>query len=110
MHAFACTEVARSHFAPPELVRIQSGHAAALKPTHKAGRRGGESTARQATFAHLFSQPERVAAPRLFAGCQWVMRGRLGLSGLLRRSGVGVRKSRPEAAEISHCRCRGCNF
>lgn len=64
MHAFACTEVARSHFAPPELVRIQSGHAAALKPTHKAGRRGGESTARQRTFAHLFSQPERVAAPR----------------------------------------------
>lgn len=33
----------------------------ALKPTHKAGRRGGESTARQTTFTHLFSQPERVA-------------------------------------------------
>ena len=34
---------------------------------HKAGRRGGESTARQRTFAHLFSQPERVAVPRRFA-------------------------------------------
>ncbi|MBK2604186.1 hypothetical protein FKL20_11270 [Klebsiella pneumoniae] len=42
-------------------------NATALKPTHKAGRRGGESTARQRTFAHLFSQPERVAVPRGFA-------------------------------------------
>ncbi|WXX18200.1 hypothetical protein [Yersinia phage GCS667] len=29
------------------MARIQSGHATALKPTHKAGRRGGESIARQ---------------------------------------------------------------
>lgn len=43
------------------------GHAIALKPTYEAGRRGGESTARQRTFAHLFSQPERVAVPRGFA-------------------------------------------
>jgi hypothetical protein len=41
--------------------------AIALKPTHEAGRRGGESTARQRTFAHLFSQPERVAVPLRFA-------------------------------------------
>ena len=42
-------------------------NATALNPTHEAGRRGGESTARQRTFAHLFSQLERVAVPRGFA-------------------------------------------
>ncbi|EAQ4221891.1 hypothetical protein E8L72_20310 [Salmonella enterica] len=47
VHGFACVEVACTGRAPPELVRIQSGHATALKPTHKAGRRGGESIARQ---------------------------------------------------------------
>ncbi|EGX2153190.1 hypothetical protein CPL29_04990 [Salmonella enterica] len=47
VHCFACVRVARSCRAPPELARIQSGHATALKPTHKAGRRGGESIARQ---------------------------------------------------------------
>ncbi|QYC52697.1 hypothetical protein [Salmonella phage BIS20] len=40
VHGFACNEVARSGRAPPELARIQNGHATALKPTHKAGRRG----------------------------------------------------------------------
>lgn len=65
-HDFACAGVARYGRVPPELARIQSGHATALKPTYKAGRRGGESTARQRTFAHLFSQPERVAVPRRF--------------------------------------------
>lgn len=67
VHGFACAGVASSGRAPPELARIQSGHATALKPTYEAGRRGGESTARQRTFAHLFSQPERVAVPRGFA-------------------------------------------
>ncbi|HBX8024421.1 TPA: hypothetical protein MIG99_16950 [Klebsiella pneumoniae] len=67
VHGFACNEVARSSRVPPERARIRRGHATALKPTHKAGRRGGESTARQRTFAHLFSQPERVAVPRGFA-------------------------------------------
>ncbi len=67
VHCFACTGIANSDSAPPELARIRHGHATALKPTHKAGRRGGESTARQRTFAHLFSQPERVAVPRRFA-------------------------------------------
>ncbi|EAA7332307.1 hypothetical protein ACM452_001583 [Salmonella enterica subsp. enterica serovar Johannesburg] len=47
VHDFACAGVARSGRAPPELARSQSGHATALKPTHKAGRRGGESIARQ---------------------------------------------------------------
>lgn len=67
VHGFACAGVARSGRAPPELARIQSGHATALKPPHKAGRRGGDSTARQSAFSHLFSQPERVAVPRGFA-------------------------------------------
>ncbi|EBF1120079.1 hypothetical protein DDV04_23025 [Salmonella enterica] len=47
VHCFACVRVARSGRALSELARIQSGHATALKPTHKAGRRGGESIARQ---------------------------------------------------------------
>ncbi|WP_338300927.1 hypothetical protein [Escherichia coli] len=47
VHCFACAVVARSGRAPPELARIRRGHATALKPTHKAGRRGGESIARQ---------------------------------------------------------------
>ncbi|EBJ5653812.1 hypothetical protein DWR38_19170 [Salmonella enterica] len=47
VHGFACAGVARSGRALPELAWIQSGHATALKPPHKAGRRGGESIARQ---------------------------------------------------------------
>ncbi|WP_286364490.1 hypothetical protein [Escherichia coli] len=39
--------VARSGSVPPELARIPGGHATALISTHKAGRRGGESIARQ---------------------------------------------------------------
>lgn len=66
VHCFACAVVANSGRALPELAGLQGDHATALKPTHKAGRRGGESTARQRTFAHLFSQPERVAVPRGF--------------------------------------------
>ncbi|AZS98682.1 hypothetical protein G3145_004323 [Salmonella enterica subsp. enterica serovar Montevideo] len=47
VHGFACVRLSRSGRSPPELARIQIGHATALKPTHKAGRRGGESIARQ---------------------------------------------------------------
>ncbi|ECV6094484.1 hypothetical protein DIK19_20155 [Salmonella enterica] len=47
VHGFACVRLSSSGRAPPELARIQSGYATALKPTHKAGRRGGESIARQ---------------------------------------------------------------
>ncbi|EAO6627167.1 hypothetical protein CSP17_004710 [Salmonella enterica subsp. arizonae] len=47
VHCFACVRLACLDCAPPVLARIQSGHATALKPTHKAGRRGGESIARQ---------------------------------------------------------------
>ncbi|HBY9427188.1 TPA: hypothetical protein MJA13_12625 [Klebsiella pneumoniae] len=67
VHGFACAEIARSDRAPPELARIPNGQATAIKPPHEAGRRGGESTARQRTFAHLFSRPERVAMSRGFA-------------------------------------------
>ncbi|UBU95252.1 hypothetical protein [Edwardsiella tarda] len=48
VHCFACVEVAHSGRAPPELARILSGHAPALKATHEAGRRGGDSIARNA--------------------------------------------------------------
>lgn len=47
MHCFACVNSASSERTLPELARIKSGHATALKPPHKAGRRGGESIARQ---------------------------------------------------------------
>ncbi|EEV5610568.1 hypothetical protein DK894_22910 [Escherichia coli] len=46
------TWVARSSRVPPQLARIQSGHATALKPPHKAGRRGGDSIARQSNTIH----------------------------------------------------------
>lgn len=49
------------------LARLGAPDATALKMPHKEGRRGGESTARQRTFAHLFSRPELVAVPRWFA-------------------------------------------
>ncbi|HAU4410322.1 TPA: hypothetical protein JDY55_03170 [Citrobacter freundii] len=47
VHCFACVMLVRSGRAPPELARTPSGHATALISTHKAGRRGGESIARQ---------------------------------------------------------------
>ncbi|EBW9509303.1 hypothetical protein DQK54_19420 [Salmonella enterica subsp. enterica serovar Javiana] len=50
VHGFACVRLSRSGRALPELARIQIGHATALKPTHKAGRRGGESIARQSGY------------------------------------------------------------
>lgn len=49
------------------LARLGAPDATALKMPHKEGRRGGESTARQSAFSHLFSQPERVAVLRGFA-------------------------------------------
>ncbi|EBQ9149854.1 hypothetical protein BS371_003722 [Salmonella enterica] len=47
VHCFACVWLARSGRSPPELARLRRVRAPALKPTHKAGRRGGESIARQ---------------------------------------------------------------
>ncbi|ECF6091994.1 hypothetical protein FNI42_08890 [Salmonella enterica subsp. salamae] len=47
VHGFACVRLSRSGRAPPALARLQSVDATALKPPHKAGRRGGESIARQ---------------------------------------------------------------
>lgn len=66
MHQNACAEEDSSYHLMPHHISMKLHHAIALKPTHEAGRRGGESTARQTTFTHLFSQPERVAEPRGF--------------------------------------------
>lgn len=46
VHGFACVRLSRYGRAPPALARLQSVDATALKPPHKAGRRGGESIAR----------------------------------------------------------------
>ncbi|TMQ92969.1 hypothetical protein FGG75_20980 [Escherichia coli] len=46
VHGFACVKVMRPHCFTSQLARIQRTHAAALKPPHEAGGRGGESTAR----------------------------------------------------------------
>ncbi|ECC8804049.1 hypothetical protein DNI07_16840 [Salmonella enterica subsp. enterica] len=46
-HLYGVTPVTFTVLRSPELARIRRGHATALKPTHKAGRRGGESIARQ---------------------------------------------------------------
>ena len=67
LHEFACDIPLRFGNITPELARFHAFNATASKSIPKAGRRGGESTARQRTFAHLFSQPERVAVPRRFA-------------------------------------------
>ncbi|EAA7152156.1 hypothetical protein PH56_16470 [Salmonella enterica] len=47
LHYFACASSASFRRTPPELIRVQGNHATASKPPHKAGRRGGESIARQ---------------------------------------------------------------
>lgn len=46
VHGFACASLTRHRNAPPEMARFLRGHATALKPVHKAGRRGGDSIAR----------------------------------------------------------------
>ncbi|MDV1386126.1 hypothetical protein, partial [Citrobacter freundii] len=47
LHGFACKALNFPHPAAPELARPESLHAPALKVPHEAGRRGGESIARQ---------------------------------------------------------------
>lgn len=47
VHHSACVFTIPAMTIMPELARTQSGHAPALIPTHEAGRRGGESIARQ---------------------------------------------------------------
>ncbi|EFB1474964.1 hypothetical protein DFX59_21950 [Escherichia coli] len=46
MHEFECALVELTCFLLPMLARFDGVHATALKPTHEAGGRGGESTAR----------------------------------------------------------------
>lgn len=47
VHVFACAKFTSFVYVTPELARLRRVRAPALKPTHKAGRRGGESIARQ---------------------------------------------------------------
>lgn len=47
MHDFAFIFIVGFCGQAPELAQFWWGRALALKPTHKAGRRGGESIARQ---------------------------------------------------------------
>lgn len=63
LHEFACDIPLRFGDITPELARFHALNATASKSIPEAGRRGGESTARQSAFTHLFSQPERVAVP-----------------------------------------------
>nr|WP_311396280.1 hypothetical protein [Escherichia coli] len=61
VHCFACVRVACSGRASPALARIRRGHATALKLTHKAGRRGGDSIARWGGYLIYFLAPQRLA-------------------------------------------------
>ena len=47
LHGFACKNLNFPHPAAPALARPEPLHAPALKAPHEAGRRGGESIARQ---------------------------------------------------------------
>lgn len=91
VHGFACAGVARSERAPPELARIKSGHATALKPTHKAGRRGGESIARQrwCVMIKIIVCARRDGALVVAVGSLVVWCGRARVA-RLRRDGGGV--------------------
>lgn len=46
VHVFACAKFTSFVYGTPELARLRRVRAPALKPTHKAGRRGGDSIAR----------------------------------------------------------------
>ncbi|HEX4502974.1 MAG TPA: hypothetical protein VH187_17695 [Scandinavium sp.] len=54
MHGFACKILIFYRPAAPALARPQPVYATALKPTSKAGRRGGESIARKYKSVILF--------------------------------------------------------
>jgi len=47
VHGFACVFNPSKPSPAPALLRPEPTHAAALKATHQAGRRGGESIARE---------------------------------------------------------------
>lgn len=47
LHGFACKTLNFPHPVAPALARPEPLHAPALKAPHEAGRRGGESIARQ---------------------------------------------------------------
>lgn len=54
LHGFACKALNFPHPAAPALARPEPLHAPALKAPREAGRRGGESIARQVIFNLFF--------------------------------------------------------
>ncbi|MDM2820795.1 hypothetical protein OGX96_06775 [Citrobacter sp. Cpo100] len=52
MHGFACKNLNFPHPAAPVLARPEPLHAPALKAPREAGRRGGESIARQSVLIY----------------------------------------------------------
>lgn len=53
LHGFACKTLNFPHPATPALARPEPLHAPALKAPHEAGRRGGESIARQRLLTYI---------------------------------------------------------
>ena len=68
VHGFACGEIIITSRSPPELARFQCVHETALKPTHEAGRRGGDSIARRHVFNYHNSRRQRVVVTFCCAG------------------------------------------
>ncbi|WP_421081859.1 hypothetical protein, partial [Serratia fonticola] len=50
VHEYECLKSDPIHPTAPALARFSLGQATALKPTHEAGRRGGDSIARRVNF------------------------------------------------------------
>jgi hypothetical protein len=59
VHGFALIFVALKHPAAPVMARFFEAYATALKAMHKAGRRGGDSIAREG--ANMYAQVASVA-------------------------------------------------
>lgn len=64
LHCFECVRPSIFNHAAPVLARVEGGHATALKPTHEAGRRGGESIARRKCIYFIFFEASGAAARR----------------------------------------------
>ncbi len=68
VHYFACFGLVRSAQLHPALARFRPSRATALKPTHEAGRRGGDSIARRHVFNYQNRRRQRVVVAFCFAG------------------------------------------
>ncbi|TPG62135.1 hypothetical protein EAH77_11910 [Ewingella americana] len=60
MHGFAFFQKIINHRAAPVLGRLSVGQATALKATHKAGRRGGDSIVRKGCLQGFIPAPEHA--------------------------------------------------